>query len=145
MSETLKSRAGHILYNELPEEYRYRDRAEPGELGDLEAYLHAFGEVLDLTRETLEQAYGDAFAETADNGRAIQTWLLPYLADLIGADLMAPNPVNRAEELNQTIGWFKTKGTLDNVDTIADTISGVESVVVEGWRKVLINVTICFA
>ncbi|WP_019960110.1 hypothetical protein [Woodsholea maritima] len=135
----LKSRAGHILYHELPEEYRYRDNPSEGELGDLEAYLHAFGAVLDLTRETLEQAYGDAFAETADNGRSIQTWLIPYLADLIGAELMAPNPAHRAEELNQTIGWFKTKGTLDCVDTIADTISGVESVVVEGWRKVLIT------
>ena len=37
------SRAGQILYRELPEEYRYRDNNSEDEPGDLEAYLHGFG------------------------------------------------------------------------------------------------------
>ncbi|MBS9405407.1 hypothetical protein KG088_17505 [Halomonas sp. TRM85114] len=134
----LKSRAGQLLYRELPEEYRYRDPApEPGELGDLEAYLHGFGHLLDLIRGTTEQAYADAFAETADNGREIQAWLIPYLAELVGAELRAPDPPARRRELNETVAWYKSKGTLTSVDEISDVISGAEAVVVEGWRRTL--------
>ena len=135
--DDLKSRAGQLLYRELPEEYRYQDPAPQGELGDLEAYLHGFGHVLDLIRGTTEQAYADAFAEQADNGRDIQTWLIPYLADLVGAELRAPDPEARRAELNNAVNWFKSKGSLEAVDEISDTLSGAETVVVEGWRHTL--------
>ncbi|MEP3846895.1 MAG: hypothetical protein ABJM43_16280 [Paracoccaceae bacterium] len=132
------SRAGHLLYRELPEEYRYRDAASAeGELGDLEAYLHGFGHFFDLIRHTTEQAYADAFAEEADNGRSIQPWLIPYLAELVGAELQAPNPEARKEELNNSIGWSKSKGTLRNVDSVSDVVSGAETVTREGWRLTL--------
>lgn len=137
--EDLKSRAAQLLYRELPEEYRYRDLAEAGELGDLEAYLHGFGRLLDLIRGSTEQAYADAFAETADNGRTVQDWVIPYLAELVGAELRAPDPAMRRAELNNAVAWFKSKGTLDAVDEIADTISGAETVVVEGWRRTLVT------
>jgi hypothetical protein len=139
--DDLKTRAGLLLYRQLPEEFRYRDqqrRAEQ-ELGDLEAFLHGCGHLLDLIRGTTEQAYADAFAEEADNGRLIQTWLLPYLAELVGAELLAPDPARRVDELNNAVTWFKTKGTLINVDSVSDVISGVETVLVEGWRRILIT------
>lgn len=142
----LKTRAGLLLYRQLPEEYRFLDPAEKDELGDLEAYLHGFGHLLDLIRGTTEQAYADAFAEAVDtptdeygNRREIQTWLLPYLAELVGAELLAPDPKRRAEELNNAVGWFKTKGTGHNIDSIADVVSGAETVLVEGWRRVLLT------
>jgi hypothetical protein len=134
----LKSRAGQLLYRELPEELRYRDKPPvEGEFGDLEAYLHGFGHLLDLIRGTTEQAYADAFAEPADNGREIQGWLIPYLAELVGAELRAPDPQVRRRELNETVAWFKSKGSLESVDAISDVVSGAESVVVEGWRRTL--------
>lgn len=134
----LKSRAGQLLYRELPEEFRYRDAPPaPGELGDLEAYLHGFGHLLDLIRGTTEQAYADAFAEPADNGREIQSWLIPYLAELVGAELRAPDPDSRRRELNETVSWFKSKGSLQAVDEISDVVSGAETFVVEGWRRTL--------
>lgn len=68
--DKLRTRAGRILWSELPEEYRYRDNATEAEAGDLEAFLHGFGHMLDLIRETTAQAYSDAFAEPAE-GRAI--------------------------------------------------------------------------
>lgn len=135
--QDLKSRAGQLLYRELPEEYRYQDPAKPGEMGDLEAYLHGCGHLLDLVRGTTEQAYADAFAEDADNDLAIQTWLIPYLAELVGAELRAPDPVARRAELNNSVAWFKSKGSLEAVDEISDTISDAETVVVEGWRHTL--------
>lgn len=94
--EGILSRAGRILYRELPEEYRYRDTVPPDDLADLEAYLHGFGDLLDLIRGTTEQAYNDAFAEPVDSERPIQPWLIPYLAELVGAELMAPDPAHRA-------------------------------------------------
>ncbi len=144
--DDLKTRAGRLLYRQLPEEYRYLDTNPAGELADLEAFLHGFGHMLDLLRGTTEQAYADAFAEAIDlesdehgNSREIQTWLLPYLAELVGAELLAPDPKMRTEELNNAVGWFKTKGTLRNVDSIADVVSGAETVLVEGWRRVLLT------
>ena len=148
--EELKSRAGLLLYRQLPEEYRFLDnQGEPGqegELGDLEAYLHGFGHLLDLIRGTTEQVYADSFAEAPDipvseygGDREIQTWLLPYLAELVGAELIAPDPERRVTELNNTVGWFKTKGTLQNIDNVADVVSGTETVLVEGWRRVLLT------
>ena len=131
------SRAGRLLYRELPEEYRYRDGAGDGELADLEAYLHGFGHLLDLLRHTTEQAYADGFAESADNGYQIQPWLIPYLAELVGAELLAPDPVQRMAELNNSVLWSKSKGTLRNIDAVGDVVSDAETVVREGWKLTL--------
>jgi hypothetical protein len=135
--EDILSRAGRILYRELPEEYRYRDTGPPNDLPDLEAYLHGFGHLLDLIRGTTEQAYADAFAEMVDSGRKIQPWLIPYLAELVGAELMAPDPDRRIEELNNAVVWTKSKGTLRNIDHVGDVVSGTETVAREGWRLTL--------
>ncbi|WP_020180064.1 hypothetical protein [Methylopila sp. M107] len=139
MVEPRKSRAGTLLYRQLPEEYRYRDNRAEDERGDLEAYLDGFGHFLDRVRETLEQSYADAFAETADNDRTIQDWLVPYLAELLSAELQAPDPSQRPAELNETVGWYKGKGTLGTLDSLSDTVAGAETVVVEGWRRTLVT------
>ena len=144
--DDLRTRAGRLLYRQLPEEYRFLDPRKADEPGDLEAYLHGFGHLLDLIRGTTEQAYADAFAEPIDfasegldENREIQTWLLPYLAELIGAELLSPDPEQRRKELAETVSWYKTKGTLRNADSIADIVSGTETVTVEGWRRVALT------
>ncbi len=136
-ADALRSRAGRILYRELPEEYRYRDNPpSETELGDLEAYLHGFGHVLDHMRNTIEQAHADSFAEPLPDGRGIQPWVLPYLAELLGAELTAPDPKQRAAELNNAVAWYKSKGTLASVDSVGDVVAGAETVAREGWRHV---------
>ncbi|MGB3336100.1 MAG: hypothetical protein WBA73_02870 [Devosia sp.] len=139
MADPRKSRAGMLLYRHLPEEYRYRDNRQGQEQGDLEAYLDGFGVLLDAIRETIAQSYADAFAGQQRDGKEIQEWLVPYLADLLQAELVAPAAGNRRKELNNTVGWYKGKGTLAVVDGIADTVSGAQTVVVEGWRRTLIT------
>ncbi|WP_299302810.1 hypothetical protein [uncultured Litoreibacter sp.] len=134
--DPLRSRAGRILYRELPEEYRYRDGGSDAELGDLEALLHGFGALLDQVRNTTEQAYADAFAEPQPDGRAMQSWLVPYMAELFGAELTAPDPDQRVSELNNAVSWFKSKGTLASVDSVSDVVAGTETVAREGWRHV---------
>jgi hypothetical protein len=138
------TRAGRILYRELPEEYRYRDVGPHHDLPDredylpdLEAYLHGFGHLLDLIRGTTEQAYADAFAEPVDGGHDIQPWLIPYLAELVGAELLAPDPTQRRQELNNAVLWTKSKGTLRNIDAVGDVVAGTETVSREGWRLTL--------
>ena len=133
----LTTHQGRILYSELPEEYRYRDNATEDEFGDLEAYLHGFGHLLDLIRGTIEQAHADSFAEALDDGKQIQPWLIPYLADLVGSELMSPAPGERIDELNASVGWSKAKGTLATVDSVADVMSDAETVTREGWRSTL--------
>ena len=136
------TRAGHEMWRELPEEYRYRDTPpQPGEPGDLAAFLHGLGHLLDLIRGTSEQLYADSFAEMTDarsGGREIQGWLLPYLADLVGAELLAPDKGQRVDELNASVRWYKSKGTVTSVDEVSDVITGVETVAREGWRRMLI-------
>ncbi len=147
----LLTRAGHILWRELPEEYRYRDNppapkapGDPPEPGDLAAFLHGMGHLLDLIRGTTEQLHADSFAEpvtfqgpAGPYDRTIQTWVLPYLADLVGAELMAPDPAQRVPELNNTVRWYKSKGTLSSIDELGDVLTGAETVAREGWRQVL--------
>jgi len=143
MSIDLKSAAGALLYRHLPEEYRYRDNRSATEMGDLEAYLDGFGHVFDLLRDTLDQAYADGFAEVADNGRAPQSWVLPYLADLLGTQLISPDldgtgAIRRAE-LEHSVGWSKGKGTLRVADSTSDVLAGAETHTVEGWRRVAVT------
>jgi len=144
MTHDLKSTAGRLLYRHLPEEYRYRDNPEKDEMGDLEAYLDGFGCLMDLFQSTLAQAYADGFAEPADEegggGRSVQSWMLPYLASLLGANLLAPDldgtgDIRRAE-LGQSVAWSKGKGTLRVVDSMADVMADTETYTVEGWKRV---------
>ena len=143
MTDPLKSVAGALLYRHLPEEYRYRDNATEDELGDLEAYLHGHGELLDLFQGTLAQAYADGFATPTESGRGSQTWILPYLASLLGAQLVSPDldgtgDIRRAE-LGQTVLWSKGKGTLRVADSLADVMADAETHVVAGWKRVAIT------
>ena len=146
MTDTLKTTAGRLLYRQLPEEYRYRDNPAGEEMGDLEAYLDGFGSLMDLFQGTLAQAYADGFAEPADDegggGRSVQSWMLPYLASLLGANLLAPDldgtgDIRRAE-LGQSVAWSKGKGTLRVVDSMADVMADAETYTVEGWKRVAI-------
>lgn len=138
MSNPLHTRAGKLLYRHLPEEYRYRDNPAQDELGDLEAYLHGFGDLIDRFRATLDQAYADGFAEETDTGQASQSWVLPYLASLFGTQLISPDLDGTASirrtELNRTVQWSKGKGTLETADDVADVLADAETVIVEGWK-----------
>ena len=63
----IKTRAGRLLYRQLPGRVPLpRPARNDEEPGDLEAYLHGFGHLLDLIRGTTEQAYADAFADAID-------------------------------------------------------------------------------
>lgn len=142
MNPLFVSRAGRILYRELPEVHRLYDNRNPdqGQLGDLEAYMFGFGHLLDRFDASLIQLYADGVLDpvgTGEDDRAIQGWLVPYVAQLFGVELVAPDPESRRRELSASIWVARRRGTRVAVDTAAEMITGLPVVVVPGATRVL--------
>jgi hypothetical protein len=137
------SRAGRILYRELPEAMRLYDNRNPDaqELGDLEKFLFGFGHMLDRFDATLLQLHADGFLDPVeraqDDPRAIQGWLLPYVAQLFGVELVAPDPDSRRRELAGSIWLARRRGTRAAVDAAAELLTDTPVVVVAGAMRVL--------
>jgi hypothetical protein len=136
-----KSKNGAILYGELPSVMRLYDNVDAmaGRKGDLENFIHGFGHMLDRFEATLEQFYADGFLETVSpsgDPTMIQEWLLPYVADLFGVTLVAPDPDSRRRELASSIWVAKRRGTKAAVDHAAETILDLPVVIVEGSSRV---------
>ena len=142
MNPLYVSRAGRILYRELPEMHRLYDNRNPddGKLGDLEAYLYGFGHLLDRFDASLMQFYADGVLEGPGENvddRAIQGWLVPYVAQLFGVELVAPDPESRRLELSKSIWAARRRGARVAIDSAAEMIIGLPVIVVEGARRVL--------
>ncbi|MDJ0824932.1 MAG: hypothetical protein QNJ16_05455 [Rhodobacter sp.] len=142
MNPLFVSRAGRILYRELPEVHRLYDNRNPDQdkLGDLEAFLYGFGHLLDRFDATLMQFYADGVMDPVGEtfgDKAIQGWLVPYVAQLFGVELVAPDPESRRRELSASIWVARRRGTRVAVDTAAELITGLPVVVVPGAARVL--------
>ncbi|HEX3130756.1 MAG TPA: phage tail protein [Thermoanaerobaculia bacterium] len=124
---------GRQLYALLPEVYRSRDN------GDLAGLLDGLGHVLGLVRSTLEQRLADSFPDEPLSGRACQPWLLPYFAELVDARLVSPDPSGQRAEVANAIGWRQVKGTLANVEQVAQDVGRFEVEVQEGWKRVAVT------
>lgn len=130
---------GQQLYALLPEVYRSRDGGEPGNGGDLAAYLDACGELLDLIRNTLDQRLADSFPDPPPAGRAVQGWLLPYFAQLLDVRLVSPHVDGRRQEVARAVSWRQRKGTIAVVKEIARAVAQTEVEVQEGWKRVAVT------
>lgn len=124
---------GRQLYALLPEVYRSRDN------GDLAGLLDGLGHLLGLVRSTMEQRLADSFPDEPLNGRACQPWLLPYFAELVDARLVSPDPSGQRAEVANAIGWRQVKGTLANVEQVAQDVGRFEVEVQEGWKRVAVT------
>ncbi len=130
MSETSpprwSSRLGRQLWLLLPELYRQRD-----EDGELAAWLDGCGSLLDQLHGTLEQRLDDAFPESA------QSWILPYLAELLDARLVSPTVEGRRQEVLNAVRWRKRKGTVAALEELAAAVADAPAWVHEGWQRVI--------
>ena len=124
---------GRQLYALLPEVYRSRDN------GDLAGLLDGLGHLLGLVRSTLEQRLADSFPDEPLSGRACQPWLLPYFAELVDARLVSPDPSGQRAEVANAIGWRQVKGTVANVEQVAQDVGRFEVEVQEGWKRVAVT------
>jgi hypothetical protein len=132
------STIGKQLYQLLPAVYRDRDNTALQELGDFGKYLDACGELLDLIRGTLDQRLADSFPDNPppEEKRASQPWLLPYFAQLVDVQLIAPDPAGQRDEVARAVAWRQRKGTVACIEEIAEAVGRIEVEVQEGWRRV---------
>ncbi len=135
----ITTQAGRLLLEFLPEVYRTRDTIGPEARGDLARYLDACGHLLDLIRNTLDQRLADIFPDDSPNGPAGQTWLLPYIADLLDVRMVSPDEDGRREEVANAVAWRQRKGTLKVVEQIAEQVGRLEVEPQEGWKRVVIT------
>ena len=132
----ITTQAGQQLFELLPEVYRSRDTIGPEARGDLARYLDACGHLLDLIRRTLDQRLADIFPDDSAAGLAGQTWLLPYIADLLDVRMVSPDEAGRREEVANAVAWRQRKGTLKVVEQIAELVGRLEAELQEGWKRV---------
>ncbi|MEF8702423.1 MAG: phage tail protein [Candidatus Accumulibacter sp. UW26] len=136
-----------LLYRQLPEVFRERDNTlelpdgsrSPGDLARLCA---TWGDLLDALYRSQLQRYYDIFPEQEGDpdseglARGCQPWVLPYLAQLLDVQLIAPLATGRRKEVARAIAWRQRKGTPRAVEDIADSVAGIEVELGEGFRKV---------
>ncbi len=120
------SRLGRQLWLLLPELYRQRDAS-----GQLAAWLDGCGLLLDQLHGTLEQRLDDAFPESA------QSWILPYLGQLLDARLVSPTVEGRRQEVLNAVRWRKRKGTVAALEELAAAVADSPAGVHEGWQRVI--------
>ncbi len=136
MGVPLNSIHGDHLFALLPEIYRERDAsAETAHKDHLRGYLNAHGVLLDRLRGTLEQLYADHFPDVPEEGRVCQAWIIPYLADLVGAVIVSPFANGQREEVANAVRWNKAKGTLRAAAEIAEAVTQTEAELQEGYAR----------
>ena len=136
------SRSPDRLYELLPVVHRMRD-AEIGE--PLRALLRVVNEQVDTVEDDIAALYENWFIETCEE------WVVPYIGDLIGYlpvhEAGDPSDVASAErrlrnkfliprqEVANTLGYRRRKGTLALLDALAEAVTGWPSVALEFYRR----------
>ncbi len=139
------SKNGAILWEELPEALRLYDNATATGPGDLARFIDGFGHLMDRFEATLAQFHADGFAASlgpADPIAPMQSWVLPYVAELFGVTLFGPDPQSRASELAQAIWIARRRGSRLAIDRAAEAILGRAVVTVPGLSRTLFSPTL---
>lgn len=105
------------LYTRLPEIYRIRD-AEQVPAYPLRAYLGSVEAAYGAIHESIESLYHDFFVETCDD------WVIPYLADLVGASHLKGESRTLRADVADTIALRRRKGTLAVIERLAANLTG---------------------
>jgi hypothetical protein len=130
------------LFELLPTVYRQRDLEEGS---PLQMLLRVIAEQVNVVENDIAQLYDNWFIESCED------WVVPYIADLIGFQPVAPpdldDPPSAAldmvlvprREVANTIRYRRRKGTLALLRDLAKAVSGWPAMVVEFDHRV--NVT----
>ncbi len=121
------------LYRRLPEIYRIKDEGlpenflyagEPVEAFQLRSYLAPVEDMFSAIHENIESLYHDLSIETCDD------WVIPYIADLLGASHLSGDPWTLRADVADTIALRRRKGTLGAIELLAFILTkwGVHSV-----------------
>ena len=130
------------IFELMPTVYRQRDLQERS---PLQMLLRVIAEQVNVVENDIAQLYDNWFIETCED------WVVPYIADLIGFQPVAPpdldDPPSTAlemvlvprREVANTIRYRRRKGTLSLLQDLATAVSGWPAMVVEFDHRV--NVT----
>ncbi|MFZ7090755.1 hypothetical protein [Primorskyibacter sp. 2E233] len=126
----MHNRSPADLFARLPGHFRIRD----AEVGDpLQALMGLLGDELKIIEQDLDQLYDNWFIETCE------PWVLPYIADLVGARPMRDIGEEQAGLLRAYIAnvlqYRQAKGTAAVVEQVARDVSGWAVVAVEFFQR----------
>ena len=85
----------------------------------------------DLVDADIARLWDNFFAETCD------PWVLAYIADLIGLNLISDQDSNNRREVARTIAYRRRKGTVSQLETMAADITGWHVRVQEFFQNLL--------
>lgn len=149
--DQLRSVRALELYNRLPEVYRARDWQRAFELfgedqvrsgnaiPELESFLGIVADEIIRLRAHIGDLWDDFFIETASD------WVVPYLADLLGVNLVFNAAQRNRVDVKNTIDWRRRKGILSMLAELAGDITGYNAAAAEffenlGWSQNLNHV-----
>ena len=128
------------LYRLLPGLYRDRPESEA-----LRSLLAVISEQVDVIEDDIERLYDNWFIETCED------WAVPYIGDLIGfrpvneagaagavdtaEGRLRNNILIRRQELANTLGFRRRKGTVALLETLAEAVTGWPALAVEFYRR----------
>ena len=111
-----------VLYDLLPAVYRNRDADRGYPLRDLIEILASQAEVLE---KDIAKLYDNQFIETCES------WVVPYIGDLIGMRALPPLGRNGRAEVANMIGYRRRKGTAAVLEDLARDVTDWAAHVVE--------------
>jgi hypothetical protein len=122
------------LYRLLPALYRGRDKQ-----GELQRFLALFADELWRMRARLEQQWRDQSIDSC------QPWVIPYLAELVGSQVLFDDAARNRVDVKNTIRWRRRKGTTAGLGELAAGIGGGGALVAEmlertAWMQNLVHV-----
>jgi len=122
------------LFDLLPQIYRVRDAQPAGGPGPLEALLDVVDTQVEVVSADIARLRDNFFIETCDE------WVIPYIGDLVGTNLVAPVVLRARTDVAKTIHYRRRKGTVPMLEELARDVTGWSAKAVEffqilGWTQ----------
>ena len=118
------------LWDSLPEIYRAMDSAGDDAAGPLRELLNRIGVQAAVVRRSIDGLWADQYIETCAD------WVIPYLGALVAtSQVTGLDPRGQRLDVASTIHWRRRKGTRPTAEAVARGITGWDSHVVEGFRR----------
>lgn len=123
-----------LLYQALPAMYRVSDDPDMGQRGrgELATLLEILAAPLAVIRQNIEELHADLFIDSAND------WVLPYLARMVGTDLVFPDAAANRLDIRGTVAWRRRKGTPAMLEDMGGDLTDQLVVTQEGWKRVML-------
>jgi hypothetical protein len=117
------------LWSLLPEVYRASDSDDFDQKGPLREVVNRIGAQAAIIRRSIDQLWDDQSIESCDE------WAIPYIGELVGANLVAANPRGLRLQAAKAIYYRRRAGTVSILEEAARDVTGWNTRVVEFFRR----------